>query len=94
MWDGNSGDLSEGQTWLPVSVAPPSTGFAGPPPPQAGEEPRLKNLWGTPFLSRLRGRGTTRSVVEGGATSPGLDTAPYRVVHIPLHGSYIIPDSR
>jgi len=39
------------------------------------------------ILSRLRGRGTTRSVVEGGAASAG---PAYLAIQIPLRGSFVL----
>ena len=42
------------------------------------------------YLSRLRGRGTTRSVVEGGAASAEL-TPAYLAIHTPLRGSFVVP---
>jgi hypothetical protein len=36
--EGGAEGVGWGEPYAPAQAAPPSTGFAGPPPPQAGEE--------------------------------------------------------
>ena len=65
------------------------------PPPPASPVPlprkRERNDGGTilpqRILSRLRGRGTSRRLVEGGATSTSL---AYYYVQIPIRGSFVV----
>jgi hypothetical protein len=69
-----------------------SSAWLPPPPASPVPLPRKRERKGEieppGFLSRLRGRGTSRRLVDGGAPNTGPTFIP---VHIPLRGSFVLP---